>query len=219
MAKLPNGFNGPFKGRLGKAIAYIVNGENRLRSIPERNKEKDRIETEQRKRMELTNTLLAPVKDFIKFGYNYLTTVYPSCNHHNAAVKVLLKLISGTFPELYIDYSKVLFAYGNLPLSENLAVEVVKEGLKFSWDNTTLKKGASKSDHVMVLAFYPELKLADFIRSGAQRAAGSELLQLALCKKNSIVEIYIAFISDDQSRVSNSHYLGQIKWPGYGAAE
>lgn len=219
MAKLLSGYNGPIKGKLGKAVAYIVDGENRLRSIPERNKEKDKIETDQRKRMELTNTLLDPVKDFIKFSYNYLTSLYPTCNPHNAAVKIMLKLISGTFPELYIDYSKVLFACGDLPLSEDLAVEVVKEGLRFSWNTTTREKGASKEDHVMVLAYYPELKKADFIRSGARRAAGSETLQLASCKKNSLAEIYIAFISDDQSRVSNSHYLGQIKWPGYGVAE
>jgi len=45
------------------------------------------------------------------------------------------------------------------------------------------------TDLVMVLAYYPEVYQADFIRSGSLRSIGSEFLPMYAHKKDQIVEI------------------------------
>ncbi|SEA28226.1 DUF6266 family protein [Pedobacter hartonius] len=215
MAKLTNGFNGPLKGKLGKAVAYILNDENIIRSIGERNKKKDSEMTDTRLRTKLATDLITPVNDFIKFSFAYEAKKHKTWNFHNAASSIVREAISGTFPNLYVDYSKVLFASGKLPLPKNLAAEVVEKGLKFTWDTSSPEKGAKRTDLAMVLAYYPETANANFIRSGSRRSSGYEILPLTV--KNQIAEIYIAFISDDHSKVSDSVYLGQIKWQGSSA--
>jgi len=214
MGKLTNGFSGPLRGKLGNAVGYVVKGENRVRGRAERNKEKDREWTDGRLSTKLVSDLLRPVKEYIQFGFACEAEKHKTWNYYNAAYKYIREAIAGVYPDLYFDYSKVLFAMGDLPLPQSMEVELVERGLKFTWDTSTPQEPASISDQVMVIAYYPNIHKADFIRSGSGRSVGTEFLPLNPMYEDQIAEIYIAFISDDRSRVSNSVHLGQIKRAG-----
>ncbi|MNE91713.1 hypothetical protein D3C80_1893580 [compost metagenome] len=69
----------------------------------------------------------------------------------------------------------------------------------------------------MLLAYLPANNTAEYLLSGARRNEGSEELKVSLvpktnnnANKDEYIETYIAFISDDRKRISDSVYVGRV---------
>lgn len=155
---------------------------------------------------------LKPLLDVINFGYA-LQSKKTKMSPWNIMVKFNRKFVlQGNYPDRYVDFSKVLITKGDLPLPQVLSAVRTDTGLACSWSVELLPKLSHYSDHVVMLAYFPELKEARYILTGALRTAGKDVLPLEGIKKGYHAHVYLAFITDDHKSISDSTYLGQFNW-------
>jgi uncharacterized protein DUF6266 len=152
------------------------------------------------------------LKEVYDFGYAQECKIW-KLNTWNTMVKCNRKIaMQGTYPNRYLDFSRVLMTKGELPSALELSVKRVKKGLAFQWNTAEIPKRSHHTDHVIMLAYFPELEEARYILSGAKRSAGKDHLPLEGIKKGYKAHVYIAFATDDHKEISNSTYLGQFNW-------
>lgn len=210
MATQKYGPLGPFSGRLGNVVGYVVNGQQRLRSIGERSYENPSDKQKEAwLRTALATKFLSPITEFISMGFDLKSRIKGD-NYFNMASASVRQAITGTYPDLQIDCSKVIVSEGEMPATLNPQVTVVEGGLLFSWDKTQTGKGIWSTDQAMLLAYRPEKERADYTRSGHSRKQGEAFLPLGVKPGKSYLETYLTFISEDHKSISTSIYLGRI---------
>ncbi|SFD59579.1 hypothetical protein SAMN05518672_102542 [Chitinophaga sp. CF118] len=207
MARLKNGILGGITGKIGNIEGYMLNGEYIIRS---RRRKSTKPPTEKqvasRQRIKAANHFLHPILEFAKVGFEYiaLTRKSRACN---IATSYLVKdAIEGET----IDYSKVRLSEGPIN-TQDINASVVKEvdNLIFTW--TPDLSYAHGNDHVMLLAYTPELNEAVYTLCGAKRSAGIDTLKLPDDSwKGKTIEIYLSFKAENSILCGNSLYLGQI---------
>ena len=212
MAILKGPHDDHFRGKLGGYAIYDLNGQTIKRKIGKRVKPYSALEIANHKIMADITALLKPVKEFIEVGFESAArtirkTAYNvaySLNYHNALV--------GDHPNKVIDFKKVIFSKGNMPLTENLLAELTDEGISFSWNPDLTDFGFKASDRAMFMAYLPQKHFGVFQLSGARRTQGNELLVLPASKRPIKVETYVSFISANHKSISDSIYTGQFIW-------
>ena len=210
MGKLTNGAFGPLTGKVGNMVSYMLNGQNITRMNGKSKKPFTIPQKNNLLQMKVINKVLQDMRGFLRAGFGPACkdTV---CNFQNLAVKHNKpQALTGYYPEVAVDFSKLLVSYGNVPQPVDAKAELVPEGLKFTWDVTNQSFSPSSIDQVMMLAYFPERGTMAFNTSGAKRDTGFDLLPLNALQKNYIMEVYIAFRADDRNDVSESLYLGRI---------
>lgn len=94
----------------------------------------------------------------------------------------------------------------------NAEVKLADKKLQFSWAPDLENEENDPSDQVMLIAYFPQTFLALTVKNGSPRTAGKHDIRLPSFKKAMVIETYMAFISEDRERVSDSIYLGQLIW-------
>lgn len=201
---------GFFKGKLGNAVSYQLNGKNVVKSLPSKTV-KNKIGTAKqnvnRSKFTKMQHFLHPILPFIRIGFN-LEGHAKQMSAHNVAKSY--NMLNAFNSEGEIDYSKVLVSFGNLAGAVDVEVEKDDAGLHFSWKNNTEVDVARSDDQVMLLAYSPEDEKVQILPSGARRKAGHETLSMDKLKNVKEVHTWIAFISDDRQKISKSTYTGKI---------
>ena len=211
MGKLPNGPLGAFTGRLGNIVSYILNGQVIVRTIGINNKPPTPKQKTNRMKMKVVNELVQNTYLAMHAGFTAASagTVY---NYANLAIKHNNpNALKGVYPNIEVDYPKVLFSHGNLLQPIDPKVEVVAEGLKFSWDPSTQLNDESALDQVSMIAYCPEKKEMFFIKSGQRRHQGSDILPVDKKYLDLTLEVYMSFVADDRLDVSTTTYLGRLE--------
>ncbi len=220
MAKLKNGILGPLIGKLANLVGYERLGQPVVRMVPRPTKKKKPRSDGQKAvnlRFKIVKAFISRIGEFVNVGFRLDvagTTKIPE----NGAVSYNLKhAVVGEYPDLAIDYSKVLVCRGKLPGPVNATVELDGDLLKFKWDVDPAWSKKLKRDQVMMLAYVPATDHASYWLSGARRAAGADELEAPRAFKargvvveNQFIETYIAFISDDRQSISDSVYVGRV---------
>lgn len=214
MAKVPYGINGPFIGRVGNTIGYILNGINVIRSIGAFHGEYTPKQLANYQRMGLISSLSTVIQEFLKFGFSSVA-VPTKQGHTNHSISINKeKAVKGVYPNQETDFSKLIVAQGTVPVPKKPMVNVVNNNLEYHWEADLQTEGAENSDQVMLLAYFPESQKAIVMASGSRRTVEKETLEIPVSDKDRKVETYIAFVSDDRKNASNSVYLGQLIIPG-----
>jgi len=211
MGKLPNGPLGAFTGRLGNIVSYELNGQIIVRTIGINNKPPTPKQKTNRMKMKVINELVQNTYWAMHAGFTAASagTVY---NYANLAIKHNNpNALKGVYPNVELDYPKLLFSHGKLLQPIDPKVEVVPEGLKFSWDPSTQLTYESAHDQVSMIAYCPEKKEMFFIKSGQRRHQGSDILPIDSAYRGLALEVYMSFIADDRLDVSTTTYLGRIE--------
>jgi hypothetical protein len=199
-------------GRKGNVVSYMINGEYVERTIGVSTKAPTELQLIGRSKMRIVNELLKPVKDFIEIGFSLQKKdAFDNC-HNLAKSYNLLNAIDGEYPDLKVHFDLVLFSKGDLPLNQEAQVRVVDNGLEFSWDQELMIKGMSANDQVMMLAYCPEKENAFFQIAGARRDTGKDFLEVAAYHQPVMLEVYLCFVAADRKNISNSVYIGQLKF-------
>jgi len=212
MAKIPNGLHGPVTGRVGNGVYYQNKfGTNIYRGIGLKTSSAD-TELPNQQRTALVTKLLRPVSEFIKVGFHHVPAK-KTFNYYTYATSVnKLGAIKGEYPNQEIDYEKVLFSIGNIPLPKAPGVILDNSVLEFSWENDLETDGTSASDQIMLVVYFPASTKAIFMFSGARRSEEKQIVKLPLFTKNMVIETYMSFISDDRKSISNSVHISQLIW-------
>ncbi len=210
MAKLLNGINGPFSGKVGAVVGYVLNGQAIIRGLPGKNNWKSSAAQKQQQ------AKFALMHDFLRTLISFLNITYDSVavqmTGFNKAFSYNVKnAISGTYPDLKIDYSRVQVGSGELPNAQSPTVIVSSEGhITFSWTYDKTVALTRPTDQAFVAIYCEEKKMWDYELNPASRKAGSCTIDVTkyLGKK---VQTYIGFISNDGKAATDSLYTGSLQ--------
>src|SRR5579864_8927236 len=113
MAKLFEGINGPFSGKVGTVVGYKWHDIAVIRGRPEkRRKPFTPKELNQQAKYRLMNQLLIPAKDLLNKTFAHLAV---RMTGFNKAFSYNVKAaISGFGPDLSIEYAMVMLSRGDL---------------------------------------------------------------------------------------------------------
>jgi hypothetical protein len=196
---------GKISGKHGTAVASIVNGESILRVYTPPANPNSVGQLTQRMKFGLVITSLNPLRAMIIIGF---------CDTRgfNLAVSYALRnAVTGTYPDLSIDYAKVLLSSGSLQQSS--AVNVSKlTGTKVAivWD-PVVWANASPDDTVHLAFLNPDNKTVVFVQAQAIRSLGRLEPELPSIWVGSNVHSWIFFTSPDGQQSSVSQYIGTVQ--------
>lgn len=204
---------GHYEGRMGNMVFYMLNGKLVGRTIGVVNHFTKKQE-EVRMRTDVLSPFLKRMKEMIRIGFKN-TPKPQDWNFFNMASSVNNPgAVKGEYPNLELNYAKVILSKGAIPPPRNPAVTLNGKYLEFRWEPDIAAEGAATRDQIMVIAFFPATKKTVFITSGARRTEGFERLKLPNFRKDTVIETYMAFNADDRTDVSDSVYTGQLIWKG-----
>lgn len=94
--------------------------------------------------------------------------------------KGLIKIYAtqGAYPNISIDYSKVLFSKGLLEPTLAPMVSLAGNLLTFTWAVGANMDWGIKNDRAMLLVYCPELNKVVYVLSGARRSNGGDEIEL-----------------------------------------
>lgn len=201
MARLLNGINGPFRGKAGSIVGYIDrNGQGIIRALPKSRKRSSEKQLDNQKRMKVAQEWLQPIVYFVRIGFKN----YSQKQHGFGSALSYLKR-NAIREDFTVDPSRVLVSWGDLPLPVSPAVAQVEPGiLEFTWTPVE-----NNSDHVMVLAHFDTFIFRAEL-CGAKRSVGKQRLACGALPGME-ADLYMAFISEERDRCSNSVYLGKLR--------
>ena len=205
-----HGIYGPMRGKVGQVIWYELNGQGVARGVGDRTAPRTPGEIQSSRTHNVLTELFKVTQPFIKKGFSGLAegTVY---NYHNLAMSHnrlhAMQIDEQQKPQ--VMYDKLLLSNGPLLIPQNPILEIIEQGLKFSWEFSE-KDHARRNDRVMLLAYFPETKHVVFELSGSKRNQLSDVLLINSSLRTETMHAYIAFLSSDNLDASDSLYMGQI---------
>jgi len=209
MARIINGINGGFTGKVGTVTGYIRNGGNFMRS---RRRRKDNVKSEKRlvqqQKIKICNEFTKPFS-----GSGFFNTSFPAngatSTGYNRATSAIMNRAIVKEPEVSLQYPLVLISMGMLPGAVYASALANDDGdIVFSWVDNTGTGTAKEEDKVLMVAYFPETKTAMYEISASTRKEGKAVLQLKSMK--GIAETWIGFVSADESNAADSVYTGSI---------
>jgi len=199
-------------GKINEKVGYLLNGQWVERGI---GKWKNPPTDKQKPNLEITgiiNNLLKPVMPYIRIGFREFVR-NTTWHQHNAACSInRSNAINTESPNLEVDFTKAVFSQGDMPIVDEVNVNVVEEGIEFSWNPDYIVEGMQLSDQAMLLAYCPEKEYAFYQLYGERRIAGKDVLKMQRYSTQVTIHTYLTFISADGKSITTSIYTGEYLW-------
>lgn len=208
MAKLNSGILGGISGTVGNVVGGRWRGIDYIRSKPASVKNPNtEAQQAQRKRFKLVISLLKKIRPLIKIGFQNGSRNQTAMNR---AMSLNLKeAVTGTYPDLSLDPQALVFAQGELPGAESLAVDAsVAEVVTITWTNNGGTLGAADDDGAMAVIYNEDTEEVAYKLNGAARSDESLDVDIPADWSGDTVAAYLAFRSEADKEVSDSRYLG-----------
>jgi hypothetical protein len=206
MARVTSGLRGNFSGKIGNVVGSKWKSIDYVRIKPRKTKKVSNRQKEQRNRFAFAAKFMEATKRLFPESYKNFGEKMTA---ENCALSQLLNnAISGRSPNLYIDYSQMLMARGNMPVAKNPAVTLDPERINFSWQDNSDTGKAKPHDEVLIVAYCEDLEQMYYtIGHGTRSSEKAELFvpEFAGCK----VHTWIAFIAADKKDAAPSVYTGE----------
>lgn len=207
MGKLLTGAFGALTGKVGKLVSYELNGQNVIRRIGQVKSKPSQLQLASRKRFKVINSFLAPIQGFLNLGYLFAKQGTDKNQHNLASSYNLTHALAGKYPNITIDYSKVMVSSGTLEPALEPAVTKSNAQTTISWAYQENRDWAFRHDRAMILICYPSTNEAIYFLSGAQRKEGSQVIDLPTNLPNERTEFYLSFFAEDRLSVSESTWI------------
>ncbi|MEX0686941.1 MAG: DUF6266 family protein [Balneolales bacterium] len=209
MATFKDGIFGPASGSVGNVILSHRNGKPYIRSKPDKihNPQTPR-QLASRKKLSLMSAMLSTFKPFIRAGF---TELPKGLSTRDVAYSANSKRVfTGEYPDINIDYSKVLVSGGTLTSASGAGVALDGNILKFTWDSVP-QPGKPSGDHdmAMVLVYHDKIDSVEYSLRAAERRSGQFELEIPqnMASLPDSLHTWISFTSADGRRTSDSEYL------------
>ena len=210
MGKLINGIFGGFHGRIGNLVGYTLKGKYIIRKIGRSTKPLTPGRKANCQKMTIVNEILSPSLDVIRAGFR-LAVAGTDKNEYNEAVSYNKKnAIQGAYPNISLDYTKVLMSMGTLPPAIHPTISQTGEKITFNWEVTEDQKYQYANDRAMLVVYFPDLKVSHCDLLGSRRIEGAHTLNINPEHVNERMEAYISFVKDNGREVSDSAYAGAL---------
>jgi hypothetical protein len=210
MGKIRQGIIGGFSGKVGNVVGSAWKGISYMRILPVSvaNPKTD-AQLSQRQKLSVTMHFLQPLSEFLKTGFKSYAVKMTGIN---AAMSYNIKnALTGTYPNIAIDYPNALVARGNLAGALNqVAASTVAGTVHFTWEDNSGEIGASSYDKTLLVVYNPTQHQVVTVSQLAERADGTQTVTVPDSFSGDLVECYIAFITIDGKVVSNSAFAGAV---------
>jgi hypothetical protein len=209
MAKLSQGINGPFFGKVGAVVGYTWKGIPVMRGLPTpRSKPFTPKELNQQAKFRIMNRFLTPAIGLLNVTFAHLAI---GMSAFNKAFSYNIKnAITGVAPYLAIDYSMALISRGDLPNAESPMVDSPASGLlQFSWTDNSGKGNAKGTDKAFVAIYQEDSGTWEYQLEIATRNQGKcEIKMMNFPGKPA--QTFVGFIAADGKDASDSFYTGPV---------
>jgi hypothetical protein len=159
----------------------------------------------QQEKMLIASTFVKALKPLLFITYRFTCE---KISYYRCAMRHVLHWVSGSPPNLVIDYSKVLVASGNRFNTERAVAKPVGETVLFKWQNDLIPKDYA-TDKVILVAYCEALNKCIFTTMGPPRSAGKAKLEVAAFRGQAI-HTWLSFITADGRQVADSIYTGKL---------
>lgn len=212
MGTVRPGPSGKFKGKLDNTVFAPWKGINTVRKTPRRTLKKPSIkQLDLRLRFGMSSNFSSKLNDAIKIGFPL--NKRNKTNWNFAIQHNVKKAITGTYPDLSIDYAEIQISKGDLAQVCNPRTVVVKgtHSVKITWENpANLKLGVEEHDNLQ-FCIYGEVdeeeQFAMLNTNAAYRIDGE--VTIGINKNFVSIDLWMFLISADKKRTSISRYLGK----------
>ena len=161
---------------------------------------------QQRAKFNKAMEFLTPIKDYIRVGYK---TYAVKKSAFNAAVSYVVKnAVSGSYPDIEINYQRVLVSRGDLTPPKDVAATISERCITITWTDNSAEGSADATDLSMPLAYNVSKGQAVFEIAATTRSSQSVVLPLPSDWLGDTIQLYLGFISEDGMEVANSVYIG-----------
>jgi hypothetical protein len=210
MGKLINGLFGGFHGRIGNLVGYTLKGKHIIRTIGKTEKPLTPARKANCEKMKVVNEILKPSIHAIRAGFR-LAVVGMDRNEYNEAVSYNKKnAVQGAYPNISLDYSKVLMSMGTLPVAVNPGISQNGVEINFTWEISASPASEYHTDRTMLVIYFPDIKETCCQLIGAKRVEGKDVIVISQEHINQRMEAYISFAKDNGKAVSNSVHAGSL---------
>ncbi len=209
MGKLLQGINGPFSGKVGPVVGYVLNNKSVIRALAGRSKKPlTPKQIHQRKKFALMNDFLGQLQSLLNISYAGVAVNMTGSN--KAFSYNVMNAIRGFYPDISIDYKMVLLGRGDLPNVELANTKPLPEGkLEFSWTDNSGTGKAKASDKAFAAVYNEELRDWEYELNLSTRGEGFCVLDVSMLKGKP-VHGYLGFITEDGKDATDTLYTGQI---------
>ncbi|MHA4894760.1 DUF6266 family protein [Pedobacter sp. PWIIR3] len=209
MGKYKNGILGAFSGKIGAVIGASWRGIDYMRSLPRiSNKPASVKQLTQRMKMSLLRGFLLGIEEIIEICFqNYTQT-----SAMNGALSYNMShSVTGTHPEMYIDFPNLVISKGDLhgTWSPNVASNEPKS-IDFTWTNGPYNNLRAADDQVLLVLYCPDEEGFYVLTDGGVRESSAIRLEAPMGFWGKSVHCYISFYSKELDFASTNEYLGEV---------
>ena len=211
MAELKKGlFNGS-SGRIGNLISYERNGKYFVRTRPVKVKQPNtEKQLQARMRFSLLQPINALLKEILRYGFATDEKARPA---YSAALSWNLKhAISGTYPDLEVNYEQLRIFNGSRALPTDIRLDNKGNELQIQWTCNTEGQAYAK-DRAALILFSLENNFSELRLEAAKRT--EERLSYHNDRIKGPVHVYISFYKEipikgqiSEKEVCPSYYCG-----------
>jgi hypothetical protein len=206
MAIVKNGILGGFSGKAGTVVGYNLRDKYLMRSIPKLRTSAPTVkELANRARFAYVQTWLQPILEFLRVGFQDYAAGFEgflAAKSYNSKHAVI-----GSSPYFQINPALALVSYGEMGQATHAtAVAEGSHAITFNWTGGNFVY----DDRAMLMAYDMAGGMATFNTAAERADSGSARLKLDETYIGKQVDVWLAFVSEDRKRRSNSQYLGLV---------
>ncbi|MBU1369203.1 MAG: hypothetical protein KJ578_07180 [Bacteroidetes bacterium] len=215
MGKFNQGVHGGFKGRVGNIVGsnWKGTGVMRIRPASVSNPRTD-LQQNVRTRFALMGHFLSTQRALVRIGWRAMVS---NTTPHNEAMRYnLANAISGEYPDLFIDFSKVKLSVGELYVPTGLQVSSASaKSLNLSWQH---EQGTNQggNDDLLMIGIYDAESAQGFTQlGGATRQQQSVVITLPDNWIGRTVEVFVFMVSSMAlTDLNNPAHISQTLYGG-----
>jgi hypothetical protein len=208
VATYRNGILGSFSGKVGSVVFTTWKGIPVIRSKPIRkNTVPSALQEDQRARFKLMTGFLKPLNDLLRQTFEQSAV---GMSWYNKALSDNRSAITGSYPNIAIDYPKIVLSKGRLPLGEPPTISSSETGkLLLTWKTGDGIDRDLTAGTAFIAAYLEEFNRWIIGQYNIVEGITSYMLDVEPFVGKS-VQTYIGFISKTCPRKSESRYMGPI---------
>ena len=209
MGTIKQGILGGFSGKVGTVVGSSWKGLSYMRGQAQSVKNpRTAKQMAQRDKFALALSFIRPIQSFIKVGFK---TYAVHQSEFNAAMSYTLKnAIKGTYPSFTIDFAQAMVSRGSLAKPLNIQKQNNDNEIAVSWQDNSGTANALDTDFAMIMAYNADKQEAVYDMTSTCRGDEGSSLRYPSDWVGDTVHVYLAFVSEDGTLVSDSDYVGSM---------
>lgn len=209
MSKVNSFAYGEISGKFGNTVGAVdKKGRTTMKTFRAPTNPQTESQMAQRARFGFVNTEVSTMKLMFR---NTFVSYTDKEDLNKASWKAVNSAVTGTAPNLSLDYTQLIVAKGSLPKLGKLTVTVEANAtVNVTWD-TTVFLGVDQSDNVKVLFADPEAKLWLLSDEETLRSQGSMSIQVPDTWTGTKVHCWVFTMTANKKATSNSQYISLLQ--------